>query len=1352
MSEANNYDIRVLSNKDGLSNSSVNVVFQDSNKLMWFGTWDGLNMYNGKEFRVYKPSTGNAESISNNIIRDIIEEKKDILWIATDFGINRLNIRENKFERFFVDSLHREVTNEHSYLIAGNRSGRIIASVYQQGIYFFHSINNRFEPLDIDEKLNIRKIIIDDKDQLWILTKEKLLFKIALRQHEDQLIVTDIDQFTLLNSIENVFLSSSGNPVFQTTDETIYLYDEKNEDLKRITVNEKIGSLNDLGFLDESIYLATSKGLYHYHPVSGMQGVISNSTVLDIQMGSQNIIWAGTDMKGVYKIVPFNELFKTYSLENYQQFKHFGSGAVRTFIEDEHQLLWVGTKGAGIVNFTQNRETKELEYSNWYSTEDGLLSNSVFEIVEGQRNELWIGTDGEGINYYDKKAKRIYSLVFPKNLRFSSVYAILPDDDNVLWVGTSGHGMYKLELDYSTHPYSVIDYSQFVFTEGESSLSNNIVYSIIKDGDNHLWIGTRGGGVNRFNKNSLDFEVFKLSGDNPNFYGNDDVLCLFDDHKGNLWAGTSMGLNRLTWKSGQKPEIVHFNEQDGMPNNTIHGILMDAKDNLWVSTNNGLAKLMPERNTYRIVSYFTDDGLHDNEFSDGAYYSSSVSSDFFFGGVSGFSRFNPLEIMQSEYMPELWLDAFYLDNMQTNLSDYLIKKEDREVLTLSYKNNSFGFSFIPIDYLASNKCEIAYKLEGFHNEWVNIGTSNAVMFANIPKGDYLLKIKSSNANKIWGETIFTLPVQITPPWWNSNMAYLFYTILFLALLFFVREIILYRLKVNNDLRMKELEKQKIEEIHQGKLSFFTNIAHEFSNSLTLIYGPCDKLIKENRNNNITRKYLQVIKSNSERMQNLIEQLVEFRKAETGHLQLKVETVDVPELIKYVVDNFLEILEQKKIDYAIISSPETIYWETDRDSLEKIIFNLLSNAVKFTPEEHSIEITISVAENQLYIEVRNSGVGIKPDSFDRLFDKFEVLNQFEKQLSFGNYPRHGIGLALCKSIVQVMNGDIRVDSDGVSFTSFVVELPELTRTAIAEEDTSSREKGLTQYLTDNCVHGELLHEDYAQQEDIVHHGDEFILVVEDDVEIRLMIKELLESSYAILEASNGREALEIISEQRPILVISDIIMPVMDGVEFVKKMKASDFTRHIPIILLSSKNSIESQIEGFETGADAYINKPFNFRHLEALVKSLLKKKTVLEDYTNSPYFALEQYEGSLIHKEDKELMVSILNVIYGNLNNEELSIEFLANETTVSKIQLYRKIKQITGKTPTELIRSIRLKHAGKLLRTTNKNVKEIMYSSGFSNKAYFYREFLKKYGKTPMEYRESGTEEGIEKTIFNVP
>ncbi len=405
------------------------------------------------------------------------------------------------------------------------------------------------------------------------------------------------------------------------------------------------------------------------------------------------------------------------------------------------------------------------------------------------------------------------------------------------------------------------------------------------------------------------------------------------------------------------------------------------------------------------------------------------------------------------------------------------------------------------------------------------------------------------------------------------------------------------------------------------------------------------------------------------MQHLIEQLVEFRKAETGHLQLKVETVDVPELIKYTIDHFLEILEQKKIDYSFISVPENINWKSDRDSLEKIIFNLLSNAVKFTPEDHRIEVTISVEEHMLAIQVMNSGVGIKPDCFEQLFDKFEVLNQFERQLSFGNYPRHGIGLALCKSIAQVMKGDISVDGDGVSYTSFVVELPELELTTTAGEDNSYGSDRSAQLPSDHCLHFGLLHDNNRQQQNVLHPGDEFILVVEDDEEIRLMIKELLSSDYAIQEASDGKEALEIISIERPILVISDIIMPVMNGVEFVKRMKASDFTRHIPIILLSSRNSIESQIEGFETGADAYINKPFNFRHLEVLVKSLLNMKTILEDYNNSSYSALEQYEGSLIHKEDKDLMISILNVIYNNLNNEDLSIEFLASETVVSKIQ-----------------------------------------------------------------------------------
>lgn len=1328
------FDIKTLTNKDGLSNSSINVIFQDSNQLMWFGTWDGLNLYNSKEFQVYKPVPGNTQSISNNIIRDIIEEKKDFLWIATDIGINRFNIGEKVFERFFVDSLSREITNEHSYLIAGNSESKIVAYVYQQGLYYFDTEKNHFVPLDLKKKLNIKKLIFDDNDNLWVLTKEKSVYTVTLQTQGNHLTARDVNQFSL-NGIENIFNFKSGQVLLQTSDYKTYTYDKLQNKLRLLPVRGEVGYINDVALHEESTYIGTSKGLYLYDFNTGIKPVIENVPVLSVLYNDrQNIIWVGTDMKGIYKIIPSNEKFKVYSSEN---IPNFGNVAVRTFIEDENQTLWVGTKGSGIYNFRRDPKTGELQLSNRFNVENGLLSNSVFKIEKGFADEYWIGTDGNGINYYDKKSGSIRSLNIPKYLVLSSIYAILPDGDNILWVGTSGYGMYKLKIDLSTNPYRVIDYKQFIFDEEESSLSNNIVYSIIKDNDTHLWVGTRGGGVNRFDIINETFEVIKFSENN---FSSDDVLCLHEDNKGNLWVGTSMGLNKLAWNNKKEPIIFNFSEKNGIPNNTIHGILEDKNNNLWISTNNGLTKLIPDEvdeDYYHIISYFANDGLQDNEFSDGAYYSSHSSSFFYFGGISGFNEFDPLEIIQNEYMPGLWLDAFYVDNTETDLSDYLVRKKDIEVLTLSHRHKSFSFRFISIDYLASAKCEIAYLLEGFHDAWINLGTSNTVIFTNLPKGKYVLKVKASNANKIWGETLFSLPIEMTPPWWKSNFAYLSYIVLFLSLAVITRKLILYRLKLNNDIKMKELEKQKTEEIHQGKLRFFTNIAHEFSNSLTLIYGPCDKLMKEKETDSYTKKYLQVIKSNSERMQNLIEQLVEFRKAETGHLKLKIEWVDISELIKYVIDNFIEILEQKKIDYSITCIPdENILWETDRNNLEKIIFNLLSNAVKYTPEEEHIEINIRAENGVLSISVKNTGIGIKSEYFDTLFDRFEVLNRLEKQVSIGDYPRHGIGLALCKSIANLLKGDIRIESDGETFTLFEIRIPNLELTSTQSGEVYQKQD-LSQWRPNKSVKIDFLAEkDNSSGKDYLPN-DAFILVVEDDREIRLMIKDLLSPDYTIVEASNGKEALQVVNKQRPVLVISDIIMPEMNGVEFVKIMKTQEFTSHIPIILLSSKSSIENQIEGFESGADAYINKPFNFRHLEVIVKSLLHKKNVLEEYSSSPYSALEQYEGSVIHKEDKDLILHITKVIYDNIDNEELTIDFIANETAISKIQLYRKIKEITKKTPTEFIRSIRLKHAGKLLRTTNKTVQEIIYASGFNNKTYFYREFFKQYNKTPKEYRE---------------
>lgn len=1334
---ASNYDISNLTNNDGLSNSSINVINQDSAGLLWFGTWDGLNEYNGREFKVYKPDPANPQSISNNIIRDIVQEQKNIQWIATDRGINRLDYRKKSFERFFTDNGNQIIFNEHSFFIARNNSNRIFAAVYEQGVFFFNSKSHTFNHLNAVKNYRIRKIFFDVDDNLWMYTEDKLLLKIVFKKDRSETpVVENVIQFKLLKNIESVFYHTGNEIWMQTTDGKIFYYrisegilSESSNGIKRI------GTIRAILFMDTYQLWGTANGLYHYNlKTKSIETVLPNVSVLSLFAGTQHIVWVGTDSQGIWQLSPSREKFHTYSSGNIPS---FGNSAVRTFFEDRDKTLWVGTKGSGIYTFNRRNDILEINPKLHFTADNGLLNNAVYTITQGQGNEYWIGTDGQGINYYDTRIKKLCTLAINdsmlRKVNLSSVYSILPTDQNILWVGTSGYGMYRLEIDRSTNPYSIKKYTQFIYRNNRStSLSNNIVYSIIQDDATHLWIATRGGGLNRFDRLTGKFRNYRYSSEGNDFISSDDILCLYKDTRGTLWAGTSMGLNRLIRFDKGRPLFARFTEKEGMPNNTIHGILEDREHNLWLSTNKGLAKLIHDQSTYRIVSYFKKDGLQNNEFSDGAFYDSPVSHQFYFGGISGFNVFNPLEISHSNYMPALILDALFVDNVESNLSAYSRIKGTREILTLSYKNKSFSFKFIPLDYLSGTKCEISYILEGYQKEWVQLGTSNTIVFTNLPEGSYLLRVHCSNADKIWSKQYFTLPIRMLPPWWASPIAYIIYSVLLLILFTIVHRFIKDQLKAKNNILLKDLEKQKIEEIHQAKLSFFTNIAHEFSNSLTLIYGPCEQLLRMHFADDYTRKYINIIKLNSERMQTLIQQLIDFRKAETGHLRLDIEKVDIPELVKFVTDNFVEVLEEKKISLAFSFIPPAIIWQTDRDSIEKIVFNLISNAVKYTPENENIKVMLETTRDRLVIRVTNTGVGIKPVYQQTIFDRFEVLERFEMQLSKGIETRNGIGLALCKNIVEVLQGTIDVESDGETFTSFLVTLPEQSM----EENATQKVHETPAFSTIPAEMKEEERQDKMRISIPDTQKEGLILIIDDEIEIREMLSDFLSGRYEVALAANGKEALELMRIRMPSLIICDIIMPVMDGVEFIKIMKNQELTRHIPIILLSSKSSVENQIEGLETGADAYLNKPFHPRHMEAQVESLLHRNKAVLDYSESTYAALVQYEGKLIHKEDKELMLNITRIIFRQMDNESLTLDYIAGELALSKMQLYRKMKELIGQTPTEYIRSIRLKQAEKLLKTTNKTVQEIMYICGFNNKAHFYREFAKKYHLTPKEYR----------------
>lgn len=1333
---ANSFDFENLTNDKGLSNSSVTVIFQDSEGLMWFGTWDGLNVYNGREFKVFKPDPANSNSISNNIIRDITEEKEGIMWIATDFGINRFDKKRNKFTRFFSDGENYNISTEREFLIARDNEGKIFSAIYGRGIFYFDDKTEKFEKLtDVTENLNIRKLFFDLDNNLWFYTDSKKLYKIVFKKNNlNSPAINNTVLFQHIERIENVFYTSKNDIWIQTRGNEVFVYHISEGVLEtKQSDRNNLGVIRSVAEYQNYEITGTSNGLYRIE-AKGKQfeEIFSNMPVLSVYSGSQDIIWVGTDGQGVWQLSPLREKFDAYSSNNIDGFER---SAVRTFIEDGNRNLWVGTKGEGIYVISQNDNTRKFLLTRKITEMEGLLNNSVFTIVRG-KSELWIGTDGNGVNYYDTKSNKLRKLtVNPTGVNLSSVYAILPDGEDILWVGTSGSGLYKLTVDRSTTPYSLKEFRQYSFRTTEpKSLSNNIVYSIIRADDSHLWIGTRGGGLNRFNIVNEEFESWRFSQNNDSSISSDDILCLHKDRSGTLWAGTSMGLNKMMITGSQEIHFKRFTEKEGMPNNTIHGILEDEGNNLWLSTNKGIAKLIQATKTdFRIVSYYRKDGLQNNEFSDGAFYKSPYSKKFYFGTIDGFSVFNPMEISQDTYMPSLLLDAFLIDNTEMNLFDMLRNRKGKDVLVLSNKNKSFSFRFVAMDYISGSKSEMAYMIEGYQSDWIQLGTSNTIVLSNLPKGDYVLKVKWSNADKIWSSDFYSIPIYMQPPWWDTTVAYIIYITIIGLIIFLVLRFLKYQLKVRKSIELKELEKQKTEEIHQAKLRFFTNIAHEFSNSLTLIYGPCEQLLSTHTEDAFTRKNINTIKVNSERMQTLIQQLIDFRKAETGHLKLKMEAVDIPELIRFVADNFQNAIEQQKIQLSLKFSPNNISWVTDRNSIEKLIFNLLSNAVKYTPQKEKIEITAEVKGNKLMLNVTNTGIGIKNEFSRSIFDRFEVLNRFEKQISKGLEIRNGIGLALCKSITDILGGDIQVISDETTYTSFIIHLPKQSIDIVEIQIENVQPEQIPIEINE-------LQEEYDSVSEISSIPDTekqgLVLIVDDDESIRRWMRELLEDKYETAEAENGKEAIDLMKIRFPSIIISDVLMPVMDGVEFVKIMKNQELTSHIPIILLSSKNSVENQIEGLEIGADAYLGKPFQPRHLRVLVDNLLHKNKIVSDYSDSHASAMEQFEGKLISKEDKNLIAQITKIIYEQMDNESLSVEFISGSLAISKIQLYRKIKEITEQTPTEYIRSIRLKHAKKLLKTTSKTVQEIMYLSGFNNKAYFYREFAKKYQQTPKEIR----------------
>lgn len=1286
--------LKYISNIDGLTNNSVNCILEDHEHTIWIGTWDGLNAFNGRDILTFRYSKSNLNTISNNIIRQIIE-KEEYLWIATDNGINRLNKKTHQITRYYLQTDNKIPNQEKSFILGKIHGKEIICFVRGKGLFHYDKGSDGFNPIKTTFTHQIKDLCTDNAGHIIFLFTDGKVRYLKFGQECTELQETELHTIHTNSPISKIFMSN--NHLILVEKDSLYVLNPDFRILHSIKpeIHKPVSQVTLSG---KKLYISHIEGgciIYDLDKktYSHLNELPKQLSVFTLYPGSQDILWIGTDGQGLVQLYPYNSLFRSV----------YTTHPVRSFCETDHHIL-VGTKGSGIKIL--NTENKQL--SDYLDENKGLISNSVYTLKKNKSNDIFIGTEGSGINILDTKTGKPVKLEVPdKYPKFKAVYSIyFTNNDSLLWVGTSGHGLIKMNISKENGKYKVNGFRQYTSSDKNNSLNNDVVYAITSSSDDrYLWFGTRGGGLNRIDIQNN--EINSLEDIDSNILlTNNDVLSLLCENN-NLWIGTSYGLNRLD-KQGDNLRLLQY-ANEKLNNKTIHGILKDNSGNIWLSTNQGLSRL--NMSTNKIDNYTLSDGLQNDEFSDGAFFKDSKNT-LYFGGVSGLSYFSPQNIHLREFNPPLVLSNLKIYDSPQNMNDRI----KQGVLNLNYEERFVTFTFTAKDFINNENCEYAYRLKNHSDNWIDMGNNPHVIFTQLPPGKYILEVKSTNGDKVWGDNIYKLTIKMGYPWWLSTPALLIYGILCIIIFYITKSAIKNRIRLSRQILIAQIEKQHEQKIYESKLSFFTNVAHEFFTPLTLIYTPAQHLLEQTDLDKDTKKYLLIIKNNAERMQKLISELMEFRKSKSGKMDLHPENIEVKSFIENASENYVDILKENKIDFKVdIHTTGEIY--SDRNALEKIIFNLLSNAFKYTPSYGYIQVEAfqdSTDENKLRLTVRNSGKGLSAQQMTEVFNKFKIFDTPRLNNSVSN----GIGLNLTKNLAELLGGEIIVNSELGRYVEFSVTIPSL----------SKENAPIT-------VEEEVIKEEECKEKKTELHKETSLLIVEDEKNIRNLLRDIL-SDYSIQEVSDGVEALREIEKNHPDIIISDIVMPNMDGITLIDSLKSNPKTSYIPIIGISAKASVEDRINAYNHGADAYITKPFHPKQIIATIENLLSRQTLLKDYFNSSLSSIKVKDGFILHPEDEALIQSVTDFVNNNIDDESISPSSVADFVGVSKATLYRKFKEIMDKTPGEFIRNIRLEYAAKLLRSTKLTVSEIMFKSGFSNKSYFYREFLKQYGVSPKDYR----------------
>ena len=1334
--QLNAYNLLQLSNKDGLSNSAILSICQDRERFVWIGTADGLNLYNGADISVFKPGDTSYGNLSGNLIEEVWEGENDIIWINTNHGLNRYN-KKTKETEYYNEF-------EGRYYCAKTSSNKFFVIHENNIINYYDKEKNIFIPINYPEiKINdIQRIFVDDNDILWVITNKGVVYNAHISFSSDVPKLSNIDMFS--HGIRYAFMEKD---CIYYIDDDFFLFEmnvtsgKKNLVLNLKKEIEERGEVSSI-IKDNDDYLVAFKtnGLIRIQntPENTIKYLIKN---IEIYCGvfcllkdeQQDIIWIGTDGQGLYLYT--RDLFSIRSL-TFENLYFAIQKPVRALFLDKMQNLWIGTKDDGILLIPDyNTEEKYISKKTEHITtsNSSLNNNSVYAFGKSRRDILWIGGDGPGLNYYSYKEKKIKKIPALDEEPILYIHNICEVNDTTLWLSSVGAGIYKVIVSGTDDNPVIKSVKRYPYMKDE--MSYNFFFTACQENDSIIWFGNRGYGLRRLNLNTETFDDIKFA--HNDIQTINDVLSLYKDSNGYMWVGTSFGILKILNydPAGNEVEYVNYNETDGLPNNTIHGIQEDDKGNLWISTNGGLVRFDANADKFHI--YNSENGLNVFEFSDGAYMKDKNSGTLFFGGINGFVSISPDIYKKKPFTPSIFFTGLKIYDKEYNMNDFARTSKDRDYIQLKYEQNFFSVSFIAPDYINGQNCKYYYNLENFSTKWIENGLSNNVNFTNISPGKYILHVKCDNGDVIT-ET-YSLPIVILPPWYMSTWAYMVYTLLFIAAVYVSIYAIRKRYTLKRETIIEKMHQQQKEEIYESKLRFFTNITHEFSTPLTLIYGPCNRIISYDKADGFVKKYAGMIMKNTERLYSLIQELIEFRRIETGHKECVIKSLDISKISLDIADSFSELAENKGINYKH-DIVDNILWNTDESCYVKILSNLLSNAFKYTPDNGEIRVSVSIKNDMLYILVFNTGKGIEKKDIPYVFDRYSVLENLEKQTQKGFFSRNGLGLAICHNMTKLLNGDIEIKSIPAKFTEFHVSLP---AKEITYANTAKKEE-LSQQMPSILTIKEKALIDIPKNEPTRLT----VFVIDDDPEICWYISEILSEKYNVISIENPLSVQDILKTIQPQLIISDIMMPGIDGISLMKNIKSDRKTSHIPFILLSAKNTPEEQTEGINAGAEAYVVKPFNNEYLISLTERLLQRQNDLKDYYNSAISAYEFANGKFVHKEHKTFFENTIKIIDKNISNADFSTEQLAKELGLSPRHLYRKLKDITEQTPASLIKEYKLSVVEKLLFKSKNSVDEIMYMSGFNNRGSFYKIFQQKYGMTPKKYRESKVSEDLNSNL----